>query len=58
MFIEDHTIQDIEKTDATEFQYSDNLIDLNPVPLTHLPTQVEDEAHDDQHDIGDVETPT
>ena len=49
------TIRDIEKTATTEFQYSDNLIDLVPVPLTHLPTQVEDEAHDDQHDIGDVE---
>ena len=58
MFIEDHTIQDIEKTDVTEFQYNDNLIDFDPVPLTHLPTQVEDEAHDDQPDIGDVETPT
>ena len=58
MFMEDHTMQDIEKTDAIEFQYSDNLIDLDPVPLTHLPTQVEDEAHDDQHDISDVETPT
>ena len=34
------------------------MIDLDPVPLTHLPTQVEDEAHDDQYDIGDVETPT
>ena len=52
------TIRDIEKTATTEFQYSDNLIDLVPVPLTHLPTQVEDEAHDDQHDISDVETPT
>ncbi|RVW61571.1 Retrovirus-related Pol polyprotein from transposon TNT 1-94 [Vitis vinifera] len=39
MFMEDHTIQDIEKIDATEFQYSDNLIDLDPIPLTHLPTQ-------------------
>ena len=58
MFMENHTIQDIEKTNAIEFQYSDNLIDLDLVPLTHLPTQVEDEAHDDQHDIGDVETPT
>ncbi|RVX05220.1 Retrovirus-related Pol polyprotein from transposon TNT 1-94 [Vitis vinifera] len=36
----------------------DNLIDFDPVPLTHLPTWVEDEAHDDQPDIGDVETPT
>ncbi|KAL6318202.1 hypothetical protein AAG906_035707 [Vitis piasezkii] len=52
------TIRDIEKTATTEFQYSDNLIDLVPVPLTHLPTQVEDETHDDQHDIGDVEIPT
>ena len=26
MFMEDHTIQDIEKTNATEFQYSDNLV--------------------------------
>ncbi|KAL6315898.1 hypothetical protein AAG906_013242 [Vitis piasezkii] len=58
MFMEDHTIQDIEKTDATKFQYSDNLIDLDPVPLTHFPTQVEDEAYDVQLDIGGVETPT
>ena len=58
MFMEDRTIQDFEKTNATEFQYSDNLIDLDPLPLTHLPTQVEDEAHNDQHDIGDVEIPT
>ena len=26
--------------------------------MTHLPTQVEDEAHDDQLDIGNVENPT
>ena len=58
MFMEDHTIQDIEKTDAIQFQYNDNLIDLDPVHLTHFPTQVEDEAHNDQHDIGDVEIPT
>ena len=58
MFMEDHTIQDIEKTDAIESQYSDDLIDLDPVPLTDLPTQVEDEAQNDQHDMGDVETPT
>ena len=58
MFIEDHTIQDIEKTDATNFKYIDDLIDLDPVSLTDLPTQVEDEAHNDQHEMGDVETPT
>ena len=58
MFMEDYTIQDIEKTDATESQHNDDLIDLDPLPLTNLPTQVEDEAHDNQHDMGDVETPT
>ena len=58
MFMEDHTIQDIDKTAATESKYSDDLTDLDPVPLTYLPTQVEDEAHNDQHDMGDVETPT
>ena len=47
MFMEDHTIQDIEKTNATESQYSDDMIDLDPVPLIDLPTQVEDEAHND-----------
>ncbi|RVW71160.1 Retrovirus-related Pol polyprotein from transposon TNT 1-94 [Vitis vinifera] len=41
-----------------ESQHSGDLIDLDPAPLTNLPTQVEDEAHDDQHDMGDVETPT
>ncbi|RVW62457.1 Retrovirus-related Pol polyprotein from transposon TNT 1-94 [Vitis vinifera] len=58
VFMEDHTIQDIEKTNPMESQHSGDLIDLDPVPLTNLPTQVEDEAHDDQHDMGDVETPT
>ena len=58
MFMEDHTIQDIEKTNPMESQHSGDLIDLDPAPLTNLPTQVEDEAHDDQHDMGDVETPT
>ena len=58
IFMEDHTIQDIEKTNATESQYSDDLIELDPIPLTDLLTQVEDEAHNDQHDMGDVETPS
>ena len=57
VFMENHTIQNIEKTDATESQCSDDLIDLDPIPLIELPTQVEDEAHNDQHDMGDVETP-
>ena len=31
---------------------------MDPIPLTYLPTRVTDEAHNDQHDRGDVETPT
>lgn len=59
VFIEDQTIQDIEKIDKTVPQYSDDLIDLDPVPLTHVPTQVGDEVQDDQqHGTGDVDTPT
>ena len=38
VFMEDHTIQNIEKIDAIESKYSDDLIDLDPVPLKDLPT--------------------
>ena len=34
------SIHDIEKTDATESQFSDDMIDLDPVPLTDLPTKL------------------
>ena len=40
VFMEDQTIQDIEKTDKTVSQYHDDLIDLDPVPLPHVPVQV------------------
>ncbi|KAL6336537.1 hypothetical protein AAG906_025087 [Vitis piasezkii] len=57
VFMEDHTIRDIEKTNPMESQDSGDLIDLDPA-LRQIFLQVEDEAHDDQHDMGDVETPT
>ena len=57
VLMENHTIQDTEKTDAIESQCSDDLIDLDPIPLIELPTQVEDKAHNDKHDMGDVKTP-
>ncbi|KAL6342838.1 hypothetical protein AAG906_016857 [Vitis piasezkii] len=44
---------DIEKTNPMESQHSGDLIDLDPASLTNLPTQVEDEAHDDQHDMNE-----
>ncbi|KAL6334059.1 hypothetical protein AAG906_001815 [Vitis piasezkii] len=40
VFMEDHTIQDIEKTNPMESQDSSDLIDLDPAPLTNLPTQM------------------
>ena len=55
VFIEDQTIQDILKTDTPIPQCSDGLIDLDPVPLTHVPTEVRD-VQNDQHDTGDVDT--
>ena len=55
VFMEDQTIQDILKTDTPVPQCSDGLIDLDPVPLTHVPTEVRD-VQDDQHDTGDVDT--
>ena len=55
VFMEDQTIQDILKTDTPVPQCSDGLIDLDPVPLTHVPTEVKD-VQDDQHDTGDIDT--
>ncbi|RVW62633.1 Retrovirus-related Pol polyprotein from transposon TNT 1-94 [Vitis vinifera] len=46
---------DIEKTNPMESQHSGDLIDLDPAPLTNLPTQVEDEAHDDQNDMASLD---
>ena len=42
VFVEDQTIQDIEKTNVSKFDYSDDIIDLDPTPLSRFPTQVED----------------
>ena len=55
VFMEGQTIQDILKTDTRVHQCSDCLIDLDPIPLAHVPTEVRD-VQDDQHDIGDVDT--
>ncbi|KAJ4716959.1 Retrovirus-related Pol polyprotein from transposon TNT 1-94 [Melia azedarach] len=52
IFIEDQTIQDIEKLKEEMPQYSDTLIDLDPVP----PTQPTDEVEDGQHSTEAVES--
>ncbi|KAK0597504.1 hypothetical protein LWI29_025988 [Acer saccharum] len=51
--MEDQTIQDIEKIDKTVSKYHDDLIDLDPVPLTHVPVHIIDEVQDDQ-DVPEV----
>ena len=51
--MEDQTIQDIEKSDKTVSQYHDDLIDLDPVPLTHVPVQVRYEVRDEVQDDHD-----
>jgi len=41
--MEDQTIEDIEKVEMISTrQVSDNLVDLDPVPLTNIPTQVDE----------------
>ncbi|KAJ0034715.1 hypothetical protein Pint_25418 [Pistacia integerrima] len=57
VFMEDQTIQDVEKTDNVVPQYSDGLIDLDPVPFIDLPTNVEHDVQDDQQDLDDADVP-
>ena len=42
VFMENQTIQDISKTDTPIPQCNDGLIDLDPVPMTHILTKVRD----------------
>ncbi|KAJ0013304.1 hypothetical protein Pint_20997 [Pistacia integerrima] len=41
MFMEDQSIKDVEKADKVVPQYNDGFIDLDPIPFTDLPTNVE-----------------
>ncbi|KAJ0080980.1 hypothetical protein Patl1_10830 [Pistacia atlantica] len=57
VFMEDQTVQDVEKVDKVVPQYSDGLIDLEPTPLTDLSTNVEHNVQDDQQDLDVADTP-
>ncbi|GMJ10476.1 hypothetical protein HRI_004716700 [Hibiscus trionum] len=61
IFVEDRTIDDIDKTKKANSQDSDELIDVNPVPLDPSPDPIQGEVHgdvnDDQQDIGDLDAP-
>lgn len=58
IFIEDQIVQDIEKLKEEMPQYNDALIDLDPVPPTHVPIQPTDEVQDGQHGTSDIDTHT
>ena len=51
MFMEDPIIEDIEKVQKTT--PNDNFIELELTPSTKTPRQVEDETHEDQHELHD-----
>ena len=61
VFVEDQTIDDIDKVEKTEPQNSGDLTDIDPIPPTPLPVSVEDgireDTDDDQHGIGEFDAP-
>ena len=57
MFVEDQTIEDIEKMEKVVPRHSYDLIDLDPIPLTDLPEQVEPNVQNDHHDPDDADVP-
>ncbi|KAD4180550.1 hypothetical protein E3N88_29141 [Mikania micrantha] len=57
VFMEDQTLKDIKKVQAVP-QYSDDLIELDPVPPQHSEPQSGDETQvDQQHENGDIVNP-
>ncbi|KAG8478926.1 hypothetical protein CXB51_028925 [Gossypium anomalum] len=61
VFIEDQTIDDIDKTKKVDSQDSGDLIDVNPISLDSSPDPIQDDVHgdvsDDHQDICDFDTP-
>ncbi|KAK9019508.1 hypothetical protein V6N11_054026 [Hibiscus sabdariffa] len=59
VFIEDQTIDDIDKTEKYDSLNNGDLTDVNPVPLDLSPNPVQDDVHgdvsDDQQDICDFD---
>ncbi|KAK8974716.1 hypothetical protein V6N11_013182 [Hibiscus sabdariffa] len=59
VFIEDHTIDDIDKTEKEDSPNSGDVTDVNPVPLNPSPNPIQDDIHGDvndyQQDIGEFD---
>ena len=52
MFFEDQTIEDLDKVEKVDSQSSDNLVDVDPVPLT-IPPGENLQNDENQVDIED-----
>ncbi|KAK8492320.1 hypothetical protein V6N12_073614 [Hibiscus sabdariffa] len=50
VFIEDHTIDDIDKTEKEDSPNSGDVTDVNPVPLNPSPNPIQDDIHGDVND--------
>ena len=48
VFFEDQTIEDFDKADKADFQSSESLVDVDPVPLTIAP---EENLHNDENQV-------
>ncbi|KAK8558827.1 hypothetical protein V6N12_042120 [Hibiscus sabdariffa] len=61
VFIEDRTIDDIDKTEKEDSSDGGDLTDVNPVPLDPSPNPIQDDVHgdvnDDQQDLGGFDAP-
>ncbi|KAL4296424.1 hypothetical protein GQ457_12G004830 [Hibiscus cannabinus] len=61
VFIEDQTIDDIDKMEKEDSQDNSELIDVNPVPQDPTPSPIQEDVHgdanDDQQEIGDFDAP-
>lgn len=53
VFVEDETIEDIEKTQSITFRSNNSLADLELIPPTMVPRDTKNETQNDQLEIGD-----
>ncbi|VFQ69408.1 unnamed protein product [Cuscuta campestris] len=51
IFMEDQNIEDIKKMEKSESQRYDDLVDLNPTPVSHMPAVTNEDQVDDQNQV-------
>ena len=57
VFMEDQTIEDIDRASSTVPQSRDDLVDMTPVSLPTVPEQIVDDIQTNQQTVGDAGTP-